>query len=300
MAPPGGSGQKKSFDQAAIGGGIAGGIELTIMFPTEFIKTQLQLQNKQNPKYKGMIDCAILTVRENGPFGLYRGLGSLLAGSIPKAAVRFASFEFFAGKLMDKDGKMSASKNFLAGLCAGLIEAVTVVTPLETVKTKFIHDQNSPKDQRKYKGTVHGVSAIIKQEGLSGIYKGLVPTMMKQSTNQATRFLVFGEMRKYFQGGDSKKQLNVGESLISGALAGGASVLVNNPIDVVKTKMQGLEAKNYKGTVDCFKSILVNQGPTFFYRGCAPRLIRVMGDVAITFTVYERVVRIYDQLLHGK
>lgn len=39
---------------------------------------------------------------------------------------------------------------------------------------------------------------------------------------------------------------------ISGAFAGAVSVMANNPVDVVKTKLQGLEADKYKGVVDCF------------------------------------------------
>lgn len=36
-------------------GGIAGGIEICITFPTEYVKTQLQLDEKANPpKYKGI------------------------------------------------------------------------------------------------------------------------------------------------------------------------------------------------------------------------------------------------------
>lgn len=38
-----------------IPGGIAGGIEICITFPTEYVKTQLQLDEKANPpKYKGI------------------------------------------------------------------------------------------------------------------------------------------------------------------------------------------------------------------------------------------------------
>lgn len=41
-----------------ISGGIAGGIEICITFPTEYVKTQLQLDEKANPpKYKGIGEC---------------------------------------------------------------------------------------------------------------------------------------------------------------------------------------------------------------------------------------------------
>lgn len=39
-------------------GGIAGGIEICITFPTEYVKTQLQLDEKANPpKYRGIGEC---------------------------------------------------------------------------------------------------------------------------------------------------------------------------------------------------------------------------------------------------
>lgn len=41
-------GMKTSPGKAVLAGGTAGAIEAVIMFPTEFVKTQLQLQNKQN------------------------------------------------------------------------------------------------------------------------------------------------------------------------------------------------------------------------------------------------------------
>lgn len=103
-------------------GGIAGGIEICITFPTEYVKTQLQLDERANPpRYRGIGrslvhawqvtycrsvcqssagllivdalcmcsgDCVKLTVQDHGLRGLYRGLSSLLYGSIPKSAVR--------------------------------------------------------------------------------------------------------------------------------------------------------------------------------------------------------------------
>ncbi len=70
-------------------GGIAGGLEILMTFPTEYVKTQLQLDERAlKPRYKGPLHCVSVTVKEHGVSGLYRGLSSLLYGSIPKASVR--------------------------------------------------------------------------------------------------------------------------------------------------------------------------------------------------------------------
>lgn len=71
-------------------GGITGGIEICITFPTEYVKTHLQLDEKKgsNRRYKGIWDVVRLTVKDHGVLGLYRGLSVLVYGSIPKSAVR--------------------------------------------------------------------------------------------------------------------------------------------------------------------------------------------------------------------
>ena len=74
-------------------GGITGAIEISITYPTEFVKTQLQLDESssksgQVKKYAGPVDCVKKTIQARGFFGLYRGLSVLLYGSIPKSAVR--------------------------------------------------------------------------------------------------------------------------------------------------------------------------------------------------------------------
>lgn len=83
-----------SFNCLFFQGGITGAIEISITYPTEFVKTQLQLDESSSKsggirKYNGPIDCVKKTVNTKGFFGLYRGLSVLLYGSIPKSAVRY-------------------------------------------------------------------------------------------------------------------------------------------------------------------------------------------------------------------
>ena len=100
-------------------GGITGGIEICITYPTEYIKTQLQLDEKLG-KYKGISDCAKQTIKEKGPLGLYRGLSVLVVGSIPKSAVRFGAFEHFKKMKMDEKGNLKPVDRMLCGLGAGV------------------------------------------------------------------------------------------------------------------------------------------------------------------------------------
>jgi len=162
--------------------------------------------------------------------------------SIPKVGVRFSAYEYASNHFKDEKGKMTRTQNVLAGLFAGVSEAIFVVTPMETIKVKFIHDWViSPVP--KYKGFIHGVTMIVREQGFSGIYKGLIPTIAKQGTNQMIRFFVFGELEKLVKGDDQKRGLTKFERFMCGGLAGSASVFGNTPIDVVKTRMQGLDAK---------------------------------------------------------
>ncbi|XP_066590592.1 putative tricarboxylate transport protein, mitochondrial [Prorops nasuta] len=279
-----------------IAGGITGGIEICITFPTEYVKTQLQLDGKTGAgkQYSGIADCVKKTVKNHGFFGLYRGLSVLLYGSIPKSAVRFGAFESVKKQLVDADGKLNAQRRLFAGLCAGVCEAIFAVTPMETVKVKFINDQRSPNP--RYRGFFHGVKLIVKEHGFKGVYQGVGPTILKQGSNQAIRFFVMETLKDWYRGGDNNKTVPKMVVGAFGAVAGAASVYGNTPIDVVKTRMQGLEAAKYKNSMDCALQIWKNEGPTAFYKGTVPRLSRVCLDVAITFMIYDSFMDLFNRV----
>lgn len=202
-----------------IAGGITGGIEICITYPTEYVKTQLQLDEKgDRKKYKGIVDCVKKTVQERGVLGLYRGLSVLVYGSIPKSAVRFGSFEFLKQNMVDENGNLTTLSKLLCGLGAGVSEAIFAVTPMETIKVKFINDQRSAKP--KYRGFFHGVVSIVKDFGIGGIYKGLTATILKQGSNQAIRFYVVETGRDIYRKGDPNVAVPKWYIGIVGAFAG--------------------------------------------------------------------------------
>lgn len=103
-------------------------------------------------------------------------------------------------------------------------------------------------------------------------------------------------LKDMYKGDDKNK--HVPKLLVGafGAFAGAASVFGNTPLDVVKTRMQGLEASKYKNTADCAMQIWKNEGVTAFYKGTVPRLGRVCLDVAITFMIYDSFMDLFNKV----
>uniref|UniRef100_A0A6U3C197 Uncharacterized protein n=1 Tax=Lotharella globosa TaxID=91324 RepID=A0A6U3C197_9EUKA len=278
----------KHKGKALVAGGISGALEICCTYPIEYTKTFQQLSTE--PLSMGNV--VSRTLKSAGPLGMYRGLSSMLYFATPKAAIRFGGFETCSSMLVDKDGRdiygLGKAKGFVAGLGAGTLEAIFVTTPQETIKVKLIHDQFLSETPR-FRGFFHGVSTIIREEGLMECYKGLAPTILKVSTAQATRFGIFNaiphEYRKSPWG-----------AAMCGAFAGGTSVIIFQWIDVVKSRMQGLEASKYKNSVDCFFKILQNEGVAGLYKGVKPRLTRVCCEVAITMSLYGEVVKFLNKI----
>jgi solute carrier family 25 citrate transporter 1 len=131
--------KEKNATFSLISGTIAGAIEGAATYPTEYVKTRLQLQagGKLAPgelRFNGPIDCLVKTIRNHGVLAIYTGMSALVIGNAAKAGVRFLAYDKIADALRDKDGKLTGGRNLLAGLCAGMTEAVLVVTPSETIK----------------------------------------------------------------------------------------------------------------------------------------------------------------------
>ena len=66
----------------------------------------------------------------------------------------------------------------------------------------------------------------------------MVPTILKQGSNQAIRFFVMESLKQWYRGGDPNKKIPTLVVGCFGAFAGACSVYGNTPIDVVKTRLQ--------------------------------------------------------------
>lgn len=199
----------------------------------------------------GPIGTAHRIIQREGFTALYKGLTAVWTGIVPKMAIRFLSFEYYREQLSILDvtyggaqptpsGQYTRKITFFAGLASGLTEAIAVVTPAEVCKIRMQSQYNSMIDpaqlkHRKYTNVVQTAFTIVREEGFGALYKGIVPTMMRQGINQAVNFTTYNYFKENLiqwrrDRGEAISGLRPWESMLLGGISGGFGPMANNPL----------------------------------------------------------------------
>ncbi|OQO13614.1 Succinate/fumarate mitochondrial transporter [Cryoendolithus antarcticus] len=296
-----GPGGKKPASVATnlIAGGGAGMMEALACHPLDTIKVRMQLSRRARApgaKRRGFVQTGMEIARKETPLGLYKGLGAVMTGIIPKMAIRFTSYEQYKQLLSKSDGQVTGSANFMAGLAAGVTEAVAVVCPMEVVKIRLQaqhHSMSDPLDIPKYRNAAHAAYTVVKEEGFSALYRGVSLTALRQGTNQAANFTAYTELKDFLQkrSPDPSQALPGWQTSLIGLVSGAVGPFSNAPIDTIKTRLQrtpGEPGQTAMGRITAIASQMWKQeGPRAFWMGITPRVMRVAPGQAVTFTVYE-------------
>lgn len=254
-------------------GSLAGTTEAIITWPTENIKTQMQFKNQK----LGFIQTSKNIYARGGYPEFFRGLTPVLAFNIPKVASRFYAFDIGKNAL-NNWGIKGNTATISAGLFAGFVESTLVTVPSETIKTQLIKNSHLK------------TMDVVKMEGIRGLYKGYVPTLGRQSLNQASRFLFY----QHYKDAITKKngEFSSMHSFLGGVGAGCFSVAVSTPMDVIKTQMQ---EGNKEGFSALFKDVYRTHGVKGYWRGGVARLLRVAPGQGVMFLTYEGVSKLLDK-----
>ncbi|POW21647.1 hypothetical protein PSHT_02167, partial [Puccinia striiformis] len=275
-----------------IAGGTAGFAEACACHPLDTIKVRMQLSRSKQGRGRGFIKTGVMIAQKESFLGLYKGLGAVISGIVPKMSIRFASFETYKGWLANKEtGKVSSSAIFLSGLGAGVTEAVAIIR-----LQAQMHSMSDPLDIPKYRNAGHALYLILKEEGPATLYRGVALTALRQATNQAANFTAYTELKALCQRlqphikGD---ELPSYQTLVLGLISGAVGPFTNAPIDTIKTRIQKSTATIGETAWTRLRVVatemFVQEGPKAFYKGITPRVMRVAPGQAVVFAVYEKV-----------
>lgn len=198
----------------------------------------------------------------------------------------------------------------LAGAGGGLL-AMTLTYPLITLSTRA--QVEAQRSTGKEASLLAATRAIIKREGIQGLYAGLDSALFGISVTNFVYYYWYEWTRAFFEkaaikAGRASKKLTTLESMLAGAVAGGATVFITNPIWVVNTRMttrkeevgksQGdLEAgrkARKPSTINTLMGLIRDEGLGSLFAGVMPALVLVINPI-LQYTIFEQLKQFVER-----
>ncbi|KAK7742066.1 Mitochondrial oxaloacetate carrier protein [Cytospora paraplurivora] len=186
---------------------------------------------------------------------------------------------------------------FIAGGIAAC-GAVTATHPFETVKIRMqLQGELQAKGHQPhfYRGPFHGVSVIIRNEGLRGIYRGLGTAYIYQILLNGCRLGFYEPMRGTLTSliyNDTSVQ-SLGINMFSGAGSGIIGAAFGSPFFLVKTRLQSYSPflpvgtqHRYRNAFDGLRQIIAAEGVRGVYRGVGAAMIRTGCGSSVQLPTY--------------
>jgi solute carrier family 25 phosphate transporter 23/24/25/41 len=193
--------------QRLLCGGLAGITSVTFTYPLDIVRTRLSIQSasfagleKRGQKLPGMWGILTSMYKNEGGFlALYRGIVPTVAGVAPYVGLNFMVYEIMR-KQFTREGEKdpSAIGKLAAGASSGAV-AQTCTYPFDVLRRRFQINTMSGMGYQ-YAGIGDAIRQIVKTEGIRGLYKGIVPNLLKVAPSMASSWLSFEFTRDLVMG----------------------------------------------------------------------------------------------------
>ena len=272
-----------------INGGLSGMFATTCIQPIDMIKVRLQLASegiRTGPK-----PTALGVTREiiaGNVLNLYTGLSAGLARQAIYTTGRMGFFDTFQDMLSarHRGSEITFVERASAGIAAGGLAAM-LGNPADVALIRMQSDGLKPSAQRaNYTSVLNALRRIVASEGLSTLWAGAFPTIIRAMAVNFGQLTFFAEsksqLRKY-----APSMSDAPRTFSAAAIAGFFASFFSLPFDFIKTRLQkqqkGPDGKYlYNGLADCARQVIRKEGWMRVYRGFGTYYMRVSPHVMIT------------------
>jgi solute carrier family 25 aspartate/glutamate transporter 12/13 len=190
---------------------------------------------------------------------------------------------------------------------------VVLTYPLDIVKTRLMNMRVAPDGKRMYLNSMDCLRQIVRVEGFAGLFRGIIPQILLVAPEKAIKLQVNDLLRRAFSSNDAEtgipKKLHFSLEMLAGACAGACQLLVTNPMEMVKIRLQ-MEGEtsrllHAKGLTPpstlTMTSVFRDLGFPGVYRGASACLLRDVPFSAMYFPSYSAIKNLLvEQRTTGK
>lgn len=257
-----------------------------VTHPLDLAKVRLQTASKRGQSLFSMV---FQIIKNEGFFKIYSGLTASLLRQATYSTVRFGAYEYMKEAYQDKYNVMPTTAvllpmSMLSGALGGLVG-----NPSDVVNIRMQNDSTLPVDQRRgYKNAFDGLVRITRSEGVSSLFRGLMPNLVRGVLMTASQVVTYDIAKNMlvnsFHLDPTKKSTHFSASLLAGLVA----TTVCSPADVVKTRIMNAKGSS-NSAISILRQAVKTEGFGFMFRGWLPSFIRLGPHTIVTFLVLEQL-----------
>ena len=147
-------------------------------------------------------------IESQGLFSLWRGLSATILRDVPFSCIYWANYELMKKKLM-KESEPTFAISFVCGAIAGAVAAV-ITLPFDVVKThrqiELGEMQIIASNASNPSSTRDMLRKIYRQNGLKGLFSGIVPRVVKVAPACAIMISTYEFGKSFFRQYNASKQ----------------------------------------------------------------------------------------------
>lgn len=260
-------------------GFIAGTLSRTLTSPLDVVKMLMQVSSRGG----SVKDTISKLMAEQGIAGFWRGNWAACIRLGPQSAIKFYTYEELE-KRIGKGKPLVGFQRTIFGSLSGVISQV-LTYPLDVIRTRITVYPG------KYTGIFNCAFTMMKEEGFSSLYAGIVPTVMGVIPYEGAQFYAYGGLKQLYTTRIAPgKPISPFANCLIGAAAGMFSQTFSYPFDVIRKRMMLKDEKGkpiYNGMIDAFMTVYNKEGVPGLYRGVGLNLIKVVPFAALQFTILE-------------
>ncbi|XP_008776253.1 mitochondrial arginine transporter BAC1 [Phoenix dactylifera] len=287
--------------------GFAAGVATVITgHPFDTVKVKLQAHNTktQVKEYRNALHCTSRILINEGVRGLYRGASSSFVGMAFESSLLFG---FYSQTKQLLQGESQSSTPQLQVIIPSAAFGGTIISfilcPAELVKCRMQVQGKDAASYIKYSGPLDCAIKTMESEGVRGIFRGGLTTLLRESIGNAMFFSTYEFSRYYMNkqlnspssthSHQSKLLMDAGIGIISGGLGGIAFWSAVLPLDVAKTIIQtASDTKTSRNPFHALNSIYRRVGLRGCYAGLGPTLVRAFPANAAAIVTWELTAKL--------
>lgn len=147
------------------------------------------------------------------------------------------------------------------------------------------------------------LSSLVKNDGISSIYKGVDAAIGRQLVYGTARIGLHRAISDKLVESNGGKPISFGMKTLSGMASGSIAVCIGTPFDIALVRLQSdsmaplSERKNYKNVFDALTRTASEEGAVALYKGLAPNVLRGMAMNVGMLACYDQAKEIVAKLL---